>query len=1006
MVNLFPSLYRPKSPPKSILLFFCSLIAMASTPSDAVPPSLSVLQWNCRSLHTNCFQLQQHINENAFDILALQSVGTSRKALPFLQGYHYPPYKRVIDNKVRVAFYVRTGLSTSLTYIKDLKDGLALTVDLENNDQVVVINTYFNQGINHTKQIEWLKTLSDKYIILGDFNSHSRMWDPLVNIPDSGGKILEDILEENINICLKNDGSFTRIPDISGQKPSVIDLTMCSTSLYFNLSVDTLPDPLGSDHLPIKITYDKQPKVFENNTGNKFHYSKADWLKFKNILSNTKFSSDFTDPDGWYKTFQTTVMEAAANSIPTQSTGCRRVNKRLLEWNDECQASKIALRKATKNYSREQTDENEQAKAQARITHNKNLANAQKNYWTRYFEDNVKSYKDCGIVYKKLNKIKGRYTPATKPLDVNGARITDPKSKANVLAETFASVSQTTSLSAKQQTFRQAEQQKFEKVSFGNTPDAYDKNFTMLELEKSLFSIKNIKKAAGADPLNYILIKQFPMETKEILLNFFNFIWQNGYVLDCWKEAQVTAIQKPGKPAKDPSSYRPISLTPHISKLYERLVSIRLDHFLEKNNVIPRCQSGFRRGRSCVENLMKLSSHVKKALMKRRPVMAAFFDIKRAFDTVWHEGLLQKLYSFGISKNMYFFFKSFLHKRTIRVKIGSELSDRHSLDMGIPQGSIVAPTAFSIMLADIVELNFKNANISLYADDLVLWSTSKYRRTTTDRFNSCEMKIFQENIDLISCYMDKNGFTLSPEKTVFMIFPNSARIDKDTHIFIDNQKIFVSTSVKYLGVTLDRGFTFEKHIHNLIDKTKKNLNLIKLLKREEGINNIKNIKLLINALIRSRLKYGEEIFCCANPTLLHKLQQCETSIIKKALNIPSHADPILVYREVGMIPLSLDRRQQTTKTIFRLGTQDNDLDEELQLSFNNIHDPGNKHRLDNHPKQFGRAVSAMNYVQPIVNASGIGDHTIDVQTTNKFFCRPWDEMETSISDSLCNLKKI
>ena len=502
------------------------------------------------------------------------------------------------------------------------------------------------------------------------------------------------------------------------------------------------------------------------------------------------------------------------------------------------------------------------------------------------------------------------------------------------------------------------------------------------------------------------MIKQFPNEAKDSLLQFYNYIWQEGFIPSCWKQAQVSAIPKPGKPSKDPTSYRPISLTPHCCKLFERLVSNRLDYFIERQNILPDCQTGFRRGRSCTENLTKLSSHVKRAMMKRRPVMAAFFDVKRAFDTVWHNGLLDKLYQIGVSQNIYNFFKSFLSDRKLVVKVGGQTSDPHSLDMGIPQGSIVAPTAFSLMLCDISFIELKNASISLYADDLALWSTSeRYRKTYTERFTKSELKIFQENVDKISNYMFYNGFVLSPNKTVFMIFSSSSRINKDAFIVIDDNQLFPSDEVKYLGVILDKGFTFKSHIDSLITKTRKNLNLIRLLKREEGVDNIQNLRQLILSLVRSRLRYGEEIFCSASPSLLKRLQECETSIIKQILNLPKHADPLLVYREIGLTPLSLCRCSQTTKTVFRLGTSDNDLDQELNFDFNNCRNSGALHRLRARPKQLSRAISVTNYVEPIIQEAEIGNLNVKSVSNNRFFCRPWEETHMDISDSLGDVKK-
>ena len=985
-------------------LFF-SVYMMASSSSST--NSLRILQWNCRSIFTNIDQLQQELSENFYDILALQSVGTVRKPLPYIQGY-YTPYKNAFqkgDKKIRTAFYVKKGITSSLTKIKGISDSLAITIEMEGNDPVTIINTYLPTGVENETHLDWLKNLKQgRFIIIGDFNAKSNLWDPCAKNSDLGGTIIENILDDNINVCLLNDGSITRIPDRPGDKPSAIDLSFCSTPLFFKLRFETLNDTLGSDHFPILLTLEDKPKQYALDDSIKFNYSKADWNRFKDLLSSIQFSEDFSNPELWYKNFQEIVMNAAINSIPqyNHNSFISKPN-RVVYWNDACQASKVAFRKAKKKYCREQSDENEQAKFQARSFHNQTMAKAEQDYWSNYLKEKVKSYKDAGIVYKKLRKIKGQYDPPEKPLEVDGKRITDPKEKANIFASTFASVSQNNSLTNEQAHFRFTEENNYETPSFTTKVD--DNDFTLIELNKALLGIKTVKKATGIDPISYSMIKQFPPATKEIILKFFNTLWQNGYVLESWKKAQVSAIPKPGKPSKDPSSYRPISLTPHISKIYERLIANRLDYFIEKKNIIPLCQSGFRRGRSCIENLTKISAHVKKAMMQRRPVMAAFFDIKRAFDTVWHRGLLNKLYQAGISKNLYRFFESFLQNRTIQVKVGPSLSEPHVLEMGIPQGSIVAPTAFSIMLSDIVNLNLKESHISLYADDLAMWSTSKYRRTNIDRFSKGEMSNFQDNIKLISNYMSRNGFTLSPQKTVFMIFTNCCRVNKEIYIEINGTKIYPSQEVKYLGVTLDKSFTFNTHIKYLISKTRKNMNLIKILKKEKGFDSLTNLKLLINALIRSRLRYGEEIFCSANPSLVNRLQQCETSIIKKLLDIPNHANPLLVYREIGLIPLSISRQTQTARTVFRLGTTENDLSEEISLAFNNVKDPGNKHRLQAHPRQFSRAVSVMNFVQPIIQEAEIGDLHVNMTNSSRYFCRPWNETDMMINYSLLDLKK-
>ena len=138
------------------------------------------------------------------------------------------------------------------------------------------------------------------------------------------------------------------------------------------------------------------------------------------------------------------------------------------------------------------------------------------------------------------------------------------------------------------------------------------------------------------------MIQNFPRTTLETLLAFFNRCWEAGTVPMAWKQATVFAVPKAGKPPSSPNSYRPISLTPHVGKIYERMIKYRLEYHLEKNNIIPTIQSGFQRGRGCSDHVVKISAHVKKALAKRRTVLAAFYDVQRAYDSVWHGRLLKK----------------------------------------------------------------------------------------------------------------------------------------------------------------------------------------------------------------------------------------------------------------------------------------------------------------------------------------------------------------------------
>ena len=211
--------------------------------------------------------------------------------------------------------------------------------------------------------------------------------------------------------------------------------------------------------------------------------------------------------------------------------------------------------------------------------------------------------------------------------------------------------------------------------------------------------------------------------------------------------------------------------------------------------------------------------------------------------------------------------------------------------------------------------------------------------------------------------------------------------------------------MKYLGVILDRTFSFKSHIEHLIKKTRKNLYLIKILKRENSITNLALLRTLFISLVRSRLTYGQEIFHSAPVTYLQRLQSTETAIIKNLLNIPKTANPILVYRELGIKPLDFARKLQTTKSAFRLGGTENDINEELDPDFNNRRSALARSQMSKRPYIFRKGTSINDYVRDLVDTADIGNSQVEVIPQCRFHCPPWEDSDCDLTPSLGDYNK-
>jgi hypothetical protein len=366
---------------------------------------------------------------------------------------------------------------------------------------------------------------------------------------------------------------------------------------------------------------------------------------------------------------------------------------------------------------------------------------SKRSHWEKFCIEEIREPKDLARLWKKIKSFQHKYHLPEKSLLVNNHLTANNMEKADALADTFAKNSKLSCLSADDQKFRKENEKKFTDPDPDNS-QIYNQDFSLSDLKLAINGLSSKGKATGFDPISNKMIRHFPEKFLYTLLLFFQTCWSKGSIPSSWKEALVVAVPKPGKPRNLATSYRPISLTPHLCKLYERIIKLRLEHFLTSKNILPSCQAGFRKHRTCMEHVVHLVEHAKRAITNRQSTVSTFFYIKSAFDRVWHGKLLDKLKQLKVSGRMYDFVKVFINNRTIAVKVGSSISQVHALDMGVPQGSVLAPLLFCVMLHDIEEkVGSPGVFLSLFADDLAVWAdcngTIASRRKKVD-FNISE----------------------------------------------------------------------------------------------------------------------------------------------------------------------------------------------------------------------------------------------------------------------------
>lgn len=239
---------------------------------------------------------------------------------------------------------------------------------------------------------------------------------------------------------------------------------------------------------------------------------------------------------------------------------------------------------------------------------------------------------------------------------------------------------------------------------------------SIAELNSALTNLRS--KAFGSDFVSNVMIKNLSTANRKSWLYVLNQLLSSGFVPPSWKTAIVIPVLKPGKNAADVDSYRPIALTSCEAKAFEKIINARLQWHLDKINAIPKQQIGFRRNCSTSDHLIRLETAVKKGFNNSESTFGIFLDLTKAYDLTWVEALLFKLSRLKVSGSLLLWLKNFLSCRILRVRINSTLSSSSLLFIGLPQGGVLCPTLWIVMMYDFPLPSNPLIELFLFADDI------------------------------------------------------------------------------------------------------------------------------------------------------------------------------------------------------------------------------------------------------------------------------------------------
>ena len=255
----------------------------------------------------------------------------------------------------------------------------------------------------------------------------------------------------------------------------------------------------------------------------------------------------------------------------------------------------------------------------------------------------------------------------------------------------------------------------------------------------------NVDKAHGWDQLSIRMIKTCGDAITFPLKLIFKSMINEGVFPDDWKKSNVVLIHK--KESKNLiKNYQPISLLPIFGKVFERLVFNMLFNFFLQNKLFTPCQSGFIPGDSCVLQLLSITHEIYKSFDCHPPtdMRGTFLDISKAFDKVWHKGLIFKLKTYGVEGKLLKLLENYLTDRQQRVVLNDQMSSQQNVYAGIPQGSVLGPLLFLIYINNL--LYQLTSMCKIVADDTSLFSKVIDKKNSSSQLNSDLAKISKATV--------------------------------------------------------------------------------------------------------------------------------------------------------------------------------------------------------------------------------------------------------------------
>ena len=887
----------------------------------------SILSLNCQSLQSKFSQLQIYLHNFAnsnvnFKMICLQETWLSDHhdtSLLQLDGYNF------LHKPCKASTHGGTGiyLEKSIEYVvldiesrESCWDGIFIEVHLNLNNtslkkKVVVGNIYrppretidyhkkFNEEIDEI--ISMLSSQNCEIILTGDFN---------INLLQANEKehidgFLEDVLLSN-GLLPK----ITLPTRLSESSSTLIDNCFVKISDNFSKTTAGILRQKISDHQPYFVVFDYLTlKKHKSKYVKTFRSTDSDWENFRNDFNATCSLNDFNisnncDPNENYNLLARCIKNSIDKCMPCKWVKFNKHKHKKSNWITQGIIRSISFRDRLYQRLRSTSSDSplyNTLKTNLK-TYNKilkqSIRRAKANYYNSCFLRYKQDMKNTWSTIKEIINKKPEKKDYPDKFILDNHEITTPQEIADEFNKYFVEIGPT--LAGKIKT-----QATFDK--YLTKPATTQFQFSNVDENVIRKIIKKLKPktSSGKDSINNKMIKYLETEITPFLTLIINQSFNTGIFPEALKISKVLPIYKKDNPELF-GNYRPVSILPSMSKVFERVIHDQLYEYFSSNKMFYDNQYGFRNGHSTELAAIEILDRIIRAMDRKEIPINVFLDLSKAFDTLDHNVLIKKLEYYGVSGTSLNLMLNYLTNRRQYVLFGETTSDMLTIQTGVPQGSILGPLLFIIYLNDLVHV-CKTFKPVIYADDTTLFAVLESFETEHTEL----AQNINSELELINTWFKANKLSVNGKKTKAMLFHSVNKKVPNVQIKMDMAEIEFVKEFNYLGITFDQNISWKPHLLKVTKKISRTLGVMSKLKHMLPTHILKT---LYDSLVLPHIMYGLLVWSTGSARL--EITQKKAVRIITAAKFNAHTEPI--FKKLNILKIEDMVKLQELKFLYKL----------------------------------------------------------------------------------------